>query len=164
MLKIKGLSIRQPFTTFILFKLKDIEHRKYHTNFRGFFLIHSSKIPDHKFMKEYGFNKMHFINGCLLGIAELIDVEHYGEDSYGWRLDNVYKFQEALDYKGKQGFFEVELNEKIIEQVKKVLPLVCWDKINDLKDYLHSGVNIFKKSEELDKPPVPPINRGGINA
>lgn len=137
----KTLSIKQPFVSFILLKLKDAELKSKNTNFRGFFLIHSSKVPDVKFMREYGFNKERFVNGCILGIAELIGVEQYGLDKYRWNLDNVYKFEEPIDHKGKLGFFDVELNGPIMKQLRKCFPIVHWIKIDDLK----SEINISEK-------------------
>ena len=132
----KALSIKQPFPTFILLKLKGTEVRTKNTNFRGFFLIHSSKIPDVNFMQEYGFNKERFVNGCILGVAELIGTEPHGKEDYGWNLDNIFKFEEPIDYKGKIGFFDIILTEPIMAQLRKCLPLVHWIKIDDLKSQI----------------------------
>ena len=71
----KALSLKQPFAELILQGRKTIELRKWNTNFRGEFLIHASKIPDEKAMKELGFNILP--TGAILGKAELIDVKHY---------------------------------------------------------------------------------------
>ncbi len=136
MIKIKALSIKQPFPTFILLKLKDRELRTKNTNFRGFFLIHAAKVPDVKFMKEYGFSKERFVNGCILGVAELIGSEKYSEERFGYNLDNVFRFEEPIDYKGKLGFFEVTLTDPIMAQLRKCLPLVHWIKIDDLKSQI----------------------------
>lgn len=132
----KALSIRQPFVLFILFKLKDEEIRNKNTNFRGFFLMHSSRVPDVKFMKEYGFNKERFVNGCILGIAEIIGVRKYSENRFGYHLDNVFKFEEPIDHKGQLGFFEVELISPIMNQLKKCFPIVHWNKVEDLRKYM----------------------------
>ncbi len=132
----KCLSIKQPYCSFILLKLKDRELRSKNTKYSGFFLIHAAKVPDHKFMKEYGFNKERFVNGCILGVAELIGSEKYGEESFGYHLDNVFKFEEPIDYKGKLGFFDVELTEPIMRQLKKCFPITHWIKVDDLKSQI----------------------------
>ncbi|MFW9872646.1 MAG: ASCH domain-containing protein [Candidatus Thorarchaeota archaeon] len=104
----KALSIRQPFATLILEELKDIEHRSYSTNYRGDFIIHSSKNPFTEFMKEYGFNNINFPNGYLLGIVELYDVKQIAEKSFAWYLRFMRKFKKPIPYKGKLNFFEVK--------------------------------------------------------
>ena len=48
----KALSIKQPFAELILQERKKIEIRKWNTDFRGEFLIHSSKKSDEKAMKK----------------------------------------------------------------------------------------------------------------
>jgi len=104
----KALSIKQPFATLIMNGLKDREHRTWTTDFRGKFMIHSSKIPDIKFMEEYGFNKTALSNGVLLGVVELYDVEIYKNEIKAFLLRNPIEFKEPIQYIGQLGFFEVD--------------------------------------------------------
>ena len=71
----RALSLKQPFAELILQGRKAIEIRKWNTKFRGKFLIHSSKIPDEKAMKHFGFTNLP--DGFVLGKAKLVDVKKY---------------------------------------------------------------------------------------
>ena len=74
----KTLSLKQPFAELILQGRKKIELRKWNTQFLGEFLIHSSKIPDDKAMKKFGFENLPC--GFILGKANLVDVKSYKND------------------------------------------------------------------------------------
>jgi len=74
----KVLSLKQPFAELILEGRKKIELRRWNTNFRGEFLIHSSRNPDEEAMKRFGFNELPL--GFILGKADLVDVKHYTND------------------------------------------------------------------------------------
>jgi len=43
----KALSLQQPWAYFLAAGIKDVENRKWHTKFRGEFLIHASRKYDH---------------------------------------------------------------------------------------------------------------------
>ncbi len=116
----KALSLKQPWAELILQGKKKIELRKWNTNFRGEFLIHASKIPDKKGMKEFGFDKLPC--GFIVGKAKLVDVKKYKDNkgllrdknlhladsnwgSYGFILKNV-KRTKPIPAKGKLNFWE----------------------------------------------------------
>ena len=116
----KALSLKQPFAELIVSGKKTIELRNWNTKFRGKFLIHASKIPDSKSMKEFGFDKLPV--GVIVGEAELIEVKKYENDlehkkdkskhlanslwgKYGFILKNVKKIK-PIEAKGKLGFWE----------------------------------------------------------
>ncbi len=118
----KALSLKQPWAELILQGKKKIEIRKWNTNFRGNFLIHSSKIPDPKGMKKFGFNDLP--NGFILGQANLESVKKYDSDSefikdknlhlatkdfgkYGFLLSNIKRI-EPISAKGQLNFWEFE--------------------------------------------------------
>lgn len=119
----KTLSLKQPWAELILQKKKKIELRKWNTNFRGEFLIHSSKIPDKENMKKLGFKKL--LNGFIVGKANLLDVKKYKSKKefnkdkdkhlatinwgiYGFILDNVKRIK-PIPAKGKLNFWEFNL-------------------------------------------------------
>lgn len=119
----KALSLKQPFAELILQKRKVIELRKWNTKFRGEFLIHSSKIPDKKSMKEFGFKKLSC--GFILGKAKLISVKKYQNKEefkkdkdkhlaseewgqYGFILKNIKRIK-PISAKGKLGFWNFKL-------------------------------------------------------
>lgn len=116
----KVLSLKQPFAELILLGKKKIELRKWNTKFRGDFLIHASKIPDKKAMKEFGFDNLPF--GCIVGKAKLVEVKKYSNEeehrkdknlhlassfwgNYGFILENVERVKE-IPCKGNLGFWE----------------------------------------------------------
>jgi len=119
----KALSFKQPFAELILEGKKKIDLRKWNTKFRGKFLIHTSRIPDKKGMKKFGFDKLPC--GFIVGKANLIKVKKYknskehrkdkklhlaSEDwgKYGFVLEKVERIKPA-PYKGQLNFFEVKI-------------------------------------------------------
>jgi hypothetical protein len=116
----KALSLKQPYAELILQGRKKIELRKWNTNFRGEFLIHSSLIPDKTAMRKFGFNDLPL--GSIIGKANLVDVKKYVNDldffkdqnlhlansdfgSYGFVLSNVKRL-DLIPAKGKLNFWE----------------------------------------------------------
>ena len=121
----KVLSLKQPWAELILQGKKTIEIRKWNTNFRGEFLIHSSKIPDENGMKEFGFKELPC--GFIVGKARLSDVKKYkSEDefleekhlhlatkewgSYGFILKDAKRI-EKIPAKGSLNFWNFDLPE-----------------------------------------------------
>lgn len=119
----KTLSIKQPYAELILQGKKKIELRKWNTNFRGPFLIHASKIPDEKAMKEFNFTTLPV--GGIVGKAVLVDVKHYKTKeehdkdknlhlasgffgNYGFIINNPERLK-FIPCKGNLGFWEFKL-------------------------------------------------------
>jgi predicted transcriptional regulator len=119
----KVLSLKQPFAELILQGKKTIELRKWNTNFRGEFLIHSSKIPNADSMKEFGFKELP--SGFILGKVELVEVKHYANEvehskdkdkhlansvwgSYGFVLKNPKRFDKPIPAKGSLNFWNFD--------------------------------------------------------
>jgi predicted transcriptional regulator len=127
----KCLSVSQPFAELIVKGKKIIELRSWNTNFRGEFLVHSpSKIrkEDCKRLKI----KTNLLTGAIIGKAEIYDVKKYSSKDeikkdakkhfasknfcnkkYGFCLRNAKEFRVPIPYKGKLGFFDVNLKPKI---------------------------------------------------
>ena len=79
----KTLSIKQPWAELILQGRKKIELRKWNTNFRGEFLIHTSKIPDQESMKKFKFEKLPVIhNKELVGVITVKDILNFNPELY----------------------------------------------------------------------------------
>jgi hypothetical protein len=118
---VKALSIRQPWAWLIVNGYKDVENRKWRTDFRGWFLVHAGKQFDHKGYKWVKANskiKMPAINefemGGIVGSAEIIDcvTQHNSQwffGPYGFVLKNAetLKFIPLL---GQLNFFNVEVD------------------------------------------------------
>ena len=125
----KALSIKQPFAELILQGKKKIELRKWNTNFRGEFLIHTSKIPNDKAMIKFGFKDLPL--GYIIGKATLVDVKKYNNEEehrkdsnlhlassywggYGFILNNVQRMKE-IKCKGKLGFWNYNFHQVILK-------------------------------------------------
>jgi hypothetical protein len=127
----KCLSISQPFADLIVKGKKTIELRSWNTNFRGEFLIHSP-IKIRKYDCKRLKIKTKLATGAIIGKAEIYDVKKYiskeqvRNDSnrhfvskifynrkYGFCLKNAKEFRVPIPYKGKLGFFDVNLTPKI---------------------------------------------------
>jgi predicted transcriptional regulator len=127
----KCLSVSQPFADLIVKGKKTIELRNWNTNFRGEFLIHSPikiRKEDCKRLKR----KASLPTGAIIGKAEIYDVKKYSSKykvikdakrhfasknfynrKYGFCLRNAKEFRVPIPYKGKLGFFDVDLKPKI---------------------------------------------------
>jgi predicted transcriptional regulator len=127
----KCLSVSQPFADLIVKGKKTIELRNWNTNFRGEFLIHSPikiRKEDCKRLKI----KVNLPTGAIIGKSEIYDVKKYiSKDKvikdakrhfasknfyskkYGFCLRNAKEFRVPIPYKGKLGFFDVNLKPKI---------------------------------------------------
>lgn len=108
----KILSIKQPWAWLIINGGKDIENRKWKTNFRGRFLVHSSKSDDRDAMRWFveKYNPDDLIRGAIIGSVELVDVvdrssSPWFQGPFGFVLKDprpeVIRFR-----KGKLGFYE----------------------------------------------------------
>jgi predicted transcriptional regulator len=130
---LKSLSVSQPFADLIISGKKTIELRKWNTNFRGEFLIHSPikiRVDDCKRLK---INKK-LVTGAIVGKAELYDVKKYNSikevkmdqkyhhaskdfhnKKYGFVLKNAKQFRIPIPWKGRLGFFEVDLPKTTVK-------------------------------------------------
>lgn len=124
----KALSLKQPWAELILQGKKTIETRKWKTHFRGTFLIHASLRPNIEEMNEFGFSALP--TGCIVGMAELIDVIEYStkelfdkdidnhlvhlsnwtKKRYGFILKNVQRTK-PISVKGQLNFFDVTIKD-----------------------------------------------------
>ena len=126
----KALSISQPFAELVTHKKKTIELRRWNTNFRGEFLIHSPikiRIEDCKRLK---INPKNLVTGAIVGKAEIYDVKKYNsiselkvdskkhlapksfqKNKYGFLLKNAKPFRIPIPYKGQLGFFDIKLKK-----------------------------------------------------
>ena len=133
-MKIKVLTVKQPWASLIVHGIKDIENRTWRTNFRGRVLIHSSGSYGKKFKvnltdeqakeafttiaKECMFGCLPF--GSIIGSVEIVDcvLNHpsvWAEKGvYHWVLANPILFEKpTVDVKGKLGLWNYEWEETI---------------------------------------------------
>ena len=123
----KCLSISQPFADLIISGKKSIELRDWNTSFRGEFLIHAPikiRVED---CKRLSISKKLPV-GVIVGKAILYDVKKYNSQKeliqdkkfhhastkfqnkkFGFMLKNPKLFRVPIPWKGKLGFFDVEI-------------------------------------------------------
>ena len=128
-MKVKALSVCQPFADLIVTGWKTIELRTWNTKIRGMFLVHASKrvrTADVKRLNMTGFGPGGgFVTGAIIGAVELRDVRRYDstEDvdkdmefhfaglganaEYGFMLRRARRFKTPVPYLGRLGFFDV---------------------------------------------------------
>ena len=138
----KCLSVSQPYADLIVSGKKTIELRKWNTRFRGEFLIHAPlkiRIDDTKRLK---INKK-FVTGAIIGKTEIYQVKRYNSkkeiredrkfhfagknyqnNTYGFMLRNAKQFKIPILWKGKLGFFEVELPKTKIKRTKIISEII----------------------------------------
>lgn len=122
----KCLSVSQPFADLIILGKKTIELRKWNTNFRGEFLIHSPLKIRTDDCTRLKINKK-FVTGAIIGKVELYDVKKYNSlkeiksdkkfhlssnefqnKIYGFKLKNPKSFKISIPLKGQLGLFDVK--------------------------------------------------------
>ena len=137
----KCLSVCQPFAELIIQNKKTIELRKWNTNFRGEFLVHTPiKIRKEDYKKLKIEKKLTI--GAIIGKVELCDVKKYEslkeiqidkkkhitsiisqEKKFGFILKNAKPLRIPIPWKGQLRFFDVDLpkmkikNNKIISEM-----------------------------------------------
>ncbi len=131
----KCLSLKQPYAYLLASGKKTIEIRKWNTNHRGEFLIHSSKNTNEEACSVLRIDKDQLVKGAIIGKGFLYDVKIYatfGEFArekdkhfsieknsnnlyssnfkrYGFLVKDASIFSNPIPYIGKLGMFEVEL-------------------------------------------------------
>ena len=123
----KCLSVSQPFADLIVSGRKTIELRGWNTGFRGEFLVHAPlkvRAEDCRRLKA----GCKLVTGAIVGKAELYDVKKYGSKkeadgdsrlhfagkrfqgrAYGFMLKNPKAFRIPIPWRGRLGFFDVDL-------------------------------------------------------
>lgn len=138
----KCLSVSQPFADLIISGKKTIELRKWNTNFRGEFLIHSPIKIRTEDCKRLKINKK-LVTGAIVGKAELYDIKKYNsikeikkdqkfhfasknfqDKTFGFLLKNSKSFRIPIPFKGQLGFFEVEVPKTRIKNKEIVTDII----------------------------------------
>lgn len=119
-MKMKALSIRQPWAWAILHAGKDIENREWATRFRGRVLLHVGRkfeTDDALFIERTAGIELparsSFELGGIVGSVEIVDCVSKSDSSwffgkYGFVLRNPRTLP-FLPMKGQLGFFDVDI-------------------------------------------------------
>lgn len=113
-MNIKVLTVRQPFSNWIMGGLKSLEVRSWRTKYRGRVYIHSAKSCDYPGGKF-------FLCGYILGHVDLVDIRKYQpediagsriaylENRFAWVLENPNRI-DPIPLKGQLGIFNAKIS------------------------------------------------------
>ena len=120
-MKVKCLSVRQPWAQAIFELAKDVENRTWATHYRGPLLIHASKRIDREAMANWG-RPGPLATGAILGVVELTDIVEHSRSMwanpnlYHWLLADARLFELPILYSGRLGLFDVEIRDSMLEE------------------------------------------------
>lgn len=127
----KVLTIKQPWASLIIEGYKKYEFRSWKTNYRGKILIHAGLNIEKEILKRFENYQCNYPKGAIIGEAELVDcvlVDEklnkklsnidpivYGKtnhvQNYAWKLENIKKYDNPIEIKGKLGLWNYEPNK-----------------------------------------------------
>lgn len=132
-MEMKCLTLNQPYADLLANGKKKIEVRKWNTNFRGEFLIHAAKTINLMACNILNIDPDSCVRGSIIGKCYLYDVKMYTSNQdllmdfelnfvvdekkfddkrkriYGFLIRDAVRFSKAIPYKGKLGFFNVDI-------------------------------------------------------
>jgi len=130
-IKLKVLTLRQPWATLVAEGIKKYEFRSWKTNYRGKILIHAGIGIDKEDMKKYKNMNLKFPSIRIIAIVEIEDCLELDEKlnkkiiaeknvaygnkirtGYAWKLKNVKKINYGKDVNGQLGLWNIDLDEK----------------------------------------------------
>ncbi len=112
-MKVKVLSLKQPWAELIVLGKKTIELRKWSTNLRGEFYIHASMNTNIEKCYELGIDPSSLKVGAIIGKAELVNIKQYNSREELF-LDKDKHF--AADY-------DIPCNGFLLNNAKKIAPI-----------------------------------------
>lgn len=124
----KALTIKQPWASLIVDGYKCYEFRSWKTNYRGKILIHAGLSLEKDMVKRFENYNLEYTLGAIIGEADLVDcilvdeklnselrnIDNtvYGRsnhvETYGWKLENIKKYDKPIFIKGKLGLWNYE--------------------------------------------------------
>ncbi len=124
----KALTIKEPWATLIIEGYKEYEFRSWKTNYRGKILIHAGKSLEKNQVKKFKEYNLEYSCGEIIGEADLVDCIKvtdefdnelkkknslvYGDSghvqNYGWKLENIKKYDKKIKVNGKLGLWNYE--------------------------------------------------------
>lgn len=133
MIKLKVLTLRQPWATLVAEGIKKYEFRSWKTKYRGKILIHAGTGIDKDDMKKFEGMNLKFPSRRIIAVVEIEDCLELDEQlnkkiiaeknvaygnkirtGYAWKLKNVKKVDYDKVVNGQLGLWNIDLNEKEI--------------------------------------------------
>lgn len=128
------ITLKQPWATLVAEGLKKYEFRSWKLNYRGEILIHAGKGVDEDAMKKFEHLNLKYpqskivakvkildcielndkINKQIIEENELVYGHKYNRTGYAWKLELIEKINNSKEISGKQGIWNIDLNEKKI--------------------------------------------------
>lgn len=128
------ITLKQPWATLVAEGLKKYEFRSWKLNYRGEILIHAGKGVDEDAMKKFEHLNLKYpqskivakvkildcielndkINKQIIEENELVYGHKYNRTGYAWKLELIEKINNSKKISGKQGIWNINLNEKKI--------------------------------------------------
>jgi hypothetical protein len=128
MTKVKALSIRQPWAWLIVAGYKDVENRKWATDFKGRIYIHASRTLDrdalvyltsqcmkiNQDVRDVVRKQNSWTLGAIIGEVEITDCVMRSDSPwfsgpYGFVLKNPILYEKSIACRGKLGFFKPDI-------------------------------------------------------
>lgn len=126
------ITLKQPWATLVAEGLKKYEFRSWKLNYRGEILIHAGKGVDANAMKKFEHLNLKYpqskivakvkildcielndkINKQIIEENELVYGHKYSRTGYAWKLELIEKINNSKEISGKQGIWNIDLNEK----------------------------------------------------
>lgn len=127
-IKLKVLTLRQPWATLVAEGIKKYEFRSWKTKYRGKVLIHAGAGIDKEDIKKYENMNLEFPSKKIMAIAEIEDCLELDEQlnkkiieenniaygnkirtGYAWKLKNVKKINYDKKINGQLGLWNYDL-------------------------------------------------------
>ena len=134
MIKLKVLTLRQPWATLVAEGIKKYEFRSWKTNYREKVLIHAGTGIDKDDMKKYEHMNLDFPSRRIIAVVEIEDCLELDKDlnkkiisenniayghkirtGYAWKLKNIKKIDYGKEVNGKLGLWNIDLDEEKIK-------------------------------------------------
>ena len=133
-IKLKVLTLRQPWATLVAEGIKKYEFRSWKTNYRGKVLIHAGTVIDKDDMKKYEHMNLDFPSRRIIAVVEIEDCLELDKDlnkkiisenniayghkirtGYAWKLKNIKKIDYDKEVNGQLGLWNIDLDEEKIK-------------------------------------------------
>lgn len=119
-MRLKTISVRQPYAEAILRQAKVEEYRSWPTTFRGLLALHASltREPAECWSAYAEIDRATVATGAVVGTVVITDCEAFeyeGEGTrYAWLLAEPRRLVRPLPCKGKVGFFYVDVPDDLL--------------------------------------------------
>ena len=129
-MKMKVITLKQPWATLVAEGIKKYEFRSWKTNYRGKILIHAGVGIDKEDMKKYKNMNLEFPSRRIIAEVEIEDCLELNEKlnkknkkkkniaygskyrtGYAWKLKNIKKININKEINGKLGLWNIDMDK-----------------------------------------------------